>query len=171
MRANWTQHLVSDTLRSRNGSDIQLREPSIDEVLCTADKPVRFSPFPRFFFIADPFSCRETFTLERSHLPTQESRAHRHYHSSQLPLLPQPRHFMLSLVPLGQHEHSRVQISPLPDGVLVLWPGFAVYAPNTPTVNIRDTVATTASADFVKQYHCHIDMMLDFFLTIDQLWV
>ncbi|KAG2135177.1 hypothetical protein DEU56DRAFT_981255 [Suillus clintonianus] len=36
---SWTQNLVSGTVRRRDGSDAQLREPPIVEVPCTAGKP------------------------------------------------------------------------------------------------------------------------------------
>ncbi|KAG1796979.1 uncharacterized protein HD556DRAFT_264414 [Suillus plorans] len=111
---SWTRNLVSGILRRRDGSDMELREV---EVPYTAGK--------------------EIITLERSQLPARldlPKSMPRNHHS-----YPLHRRIPPSLVPPLRHqEHPRVLISPVLDGALVSWAGFAVCLFRTQTVTISE---------------------------------
>jgi hypothetical protein len=114
----------------------------------------------RFLFIVDSSSRRGTITQERkrqlpAHLDlpiliprnnlAKQHKVYHPHHSCHLRLL-LPRRFLLSLVPLGQWEQSRVLISLVLDGALVSWVGFAACLFRTWTVTTRGAVAMALSS-------------------------
>ncbi|KAG1816736.1 uncharacterized protein BJ212DRAFT_171475 [Suillus subaureus] len=123
-----TRNIVSNMMRRRDRSDIEMREPPVVEVPYTAGKPRHYHARKK----------KSATSSSRPHT-TQQSRAHHHRNHHRLLLL---QYLPPPSVPRRQLEQPRVLMSPLLDGALALWAGFAACLSRTHTVNHRDAVAT-----------------------------